>query len=115
MVPSANKCSVLYSTITSSVGLISPQKPRVQEKKQHEGNEHVKSLFLYQSLSQRIKEAPQEMHRTFIKNKEWGLWGRGMSWSRVSTVAASVFRCPEGQVHGAKWSDMNLKKEAMRG
>ena len=55
------------------------------------------------------------MPRNLIRNKEWGLWGRGMGWSRVSTVAASVVRCPEGQVHGVERSDMSLKKEAMRG
>ena len=49
-----------------------------------------------------------------IRNKEWGLWGRGMGWSRVSTVAASVIGRPEGQVHGAERSDVSLKKEAMR-
>lgn len=55
------------------------------------------------------------MHRNLIRNKEWGLWGRGMGWSQVSTVAASVVRRPEGRVHGVKRSDMSLKKEAMRG
>lgn len=75
----------------------------------------MKSLSVYQSLSQRIKEAPPGMHRNLIRNKEWGLWGRGMGWSQVSTVAASVVRHPEGRVHGVKRSDMSLKKEAMRG
>ena len=75
----------------------------------------MKSLSVYQSLSQRIKEAPPGMHRNLIRNKEWGLWGRGMGWSQVRTVAASVVRHPEGRVHGVKRSDMSLKKEAMRG
>ena len=105
-------CPVFYHHIQCRADISSKAQ---SSGKKHEGNEHVKSLSLYQSLSQRTKEAPPGMHRTLIRNKEWGLWGRGMSWSRVSTVAPSVFRCPEGQVHGAGWSDMNLKNEAMRG